>query len=221
VDSWLVNYWLNGYLYRGQYWYKKLLGALVSRVMLLWDYLFVGGYLVSIDKQFDIQRAAVLIMDFQEDIVGTVARNPGKVVDRASSVLSSARVNGIPVIYVVHHGGRFAEASPGRDIHHDLLPTPDEPVLIKTKTSPFSTTGIDVLLRQLRVDTLILLGVATSGCVLSTVRWAFDLEYKLIVVEDACDDADEQVHALLTQKIYPRQSNVVTADELHRMITRK
>ena len=92
-------------------------------------------------------------------------------------------------------------------------------VLVKTKTSPFSTTGIDVLLRQMRVDTLILLGVATSGCVLSTVRWAFDLEYKLIVVEDACDDADDPVHDVRTQKIYPRQSTVVTADELGQMIS--
>ena len=175
---------------------------------------------MSTDEQGHLGNAAVVIMDFQEDIVGTVARNPERVVARANSVLRSARENGVPIIYVVHHGGRFAEATPGRDIHHDLLPQPGEVVLIKTKTSPFSTTGIDVLLRQMQVDTMILLGVATSGCVLSTVRWAFDLEYKLIVVEDACDDADEQVHAVLTQKIYPRQSKVVTADELGHILNR-
>ena len=174
---------------------------------------------MSTDKQFDPQSAAVIIMDFQEDIVGTVARNPERVVDRAKRVLTSARANRIPVIYVVHHGGRFAEATSGREIHHDLLPQANEAVLIKTKTSPFSTTGIDVLLRQMQISTLILLGVATSGCVLSTVRWAFDLEYKLIVVEDACDDADEQVHEVLTQKLYPRQSTVVTADQLTDMVT--
>ena len=174
---------------------------------------------MSTDNQVQVENAAVVIMDFQEDIVGTVARNPERVVDRANSVLQSARDNGVPVIYVVHHGGRFADDTPGRAIHRGLSPATGEVVLVKTKTSPFSTTGIDVLLRQMRVDTLILLGVATSGCVLSTVRWAFDLEYKLIVVEDACDDADEQVHEVLTQKIYPRQSTVVTADELGQMIS--
>jgi len=174
---------------------------------------------MSMENQVQLGSAAVVIMDFQEDIVGTVARNPEGVVDRANSVLQSARGNGIPVIYVVHHGGRFADDTPGREIHRDLSPVAGEVVLIKTKTSPFSTTGIDVLLRQMRVDTLILLGVATSGCVLSTVRWAFDLEYKLIVVEDACDDADTQVHEVLTQKIYPRQSTVVTANELANIIT--
>ena len=65
---------------------------------------------MSTDNKFDPQSAAVVIMDFQEDIVETVARNPARVVDRARRVLTSARANRIPVIYVVHHGGRFAEA---------------------------------------------------------------------------------------------------------------
>ena len=75
---------------------------------------------MSTDNQVQVENAAVVIMDFQEDIVGTVARNPERVVDRANSVLQSARDNGVPVIYVVHHGGRFADDTPGRAIHRGL-----------------------------------------------------------------------------------------------------
>jgi nicotinamidase-related amidase len=48
------------------------------------------------------------------------------------------------------------------------------------------------------VDTVILMGVATSGCVLSTIRWAFDINYKPYVLADACSDPDPEVHPLLT-----------------------
>ena len=58
------------------------------------------------------------------------------------------------------------------------------------------------------------MGVATSGCVLSSVRWATDIGYKFIVVSDACSDADLEVHRVLTEKVYPRQGTVVTTQEL-------
>ncbi len=54
-------------------------------------------------------------------------------------------------------------------------------VITKTKPGPFSTTALDVTLRDLGKDTLIIMGVATSGCVLSSVRLATDIGYKSIV----------------------------------------
>jgi nicotinamidase-related amidase len=49
--------------------------------------------------------------------------------------------------------------------------------------------------------------------VLSTVRWAADADYELIVLEDCCADADEEVHRVLMQKVFPRQAMVVQAQE--------
>ena len=88
-----------------------------------------------------------------------------------------------------------------------------ERVITKTKPGPFSTTSLDVDLRMMGKDTLIVMGVATSGCVLSTVRWAVDVNYSFIVVSDACSDADAEVHRVLTEKVYPRQGTVVSTDE--------
>ena len=58
------------------------------------------------------------------------------------------------------------------------------------------------------------MGIATSGVVLSTVRWAADLDYSLVVVEDCCADSDEEVHRVLMQKVFPRQARVIAADAL-------
>jgi nicotinamidase-related amidase len=158
-------------------------------------------------------RTAVVIMDFQVGIVGPYARDPEGTVQRAASVLAAARSAGIPVIHVVHRGGQFAAESPDISIHPGVAPAEDELVLTKVRAGSFSTTALDVLLREQGRDTLVLMGVATSGCVLSTVRWGADLSYRLVVVKDACDDRDEEVHRVLTEKIYPRQATVVTAAE--------
>ena len=83
----------------------------------------------------------------------------------------------------------------------------------KVKSSPFSNTAIDIMLREMGRDSLVLMGVATSGCVLSTVRWAADINYKLTVVSDACDDSDPEVHRVLTEKLFPRQGTVMTTQE--------
>ena len=57
------------------------------------------------------------------------------------------------------------------------------------------------------------MGVATSGCVLSASRWAADIGYRVVVVTDACDDRDPEVHRVLTEKVFVRQG-VMTADEI-------
>ena len=48
---------------------------------------------------------------------------------------------------------------------------------------------------------------------LSTLRWAADVSYKLAVVRDGCGDADAEVHRVLTEKIFPRQAEVLSADD--------
>jgi nicotinamidase-related amidase len=48
------------------------------------------------------------------------------------------------------------------------------------------------------------------GVVLSTVRWAADLDYQLLVIADACVDFDDEVHRVLTERVFPGQATVVT-----------
>jgi nicotinamidase-related amidase len=83
-------------------------------------------------------------------------------------------------------------------------------VVVKRRVSAFTGSDLDVVLRGLGADTLVLTGIATSGVVLSTLRQAADLDYRLTVLDDACLDADPEVHRVLTEKVFPRQAAVRT-----------
>jgi len=72
---------------------------------------------------------------------------------------------------------------------------PGDFVLDKTTASPFWSTTIERLLAQLGVDNLLVTGVVTSGCVESAVRDACDLDYRVVLVEDACADRQPDLHA--------------------------
>ena len=165
--------------------------------------------ITSIDRN----KTAVLVEDFQQRIVANYASNPVAVVETAARALAGARQAGIPVIYVVHRGGPFAEYAPDVELHEGVAPAAGEMVITKVRPGPFSSTALDVTLREMGVDTLVVMGVATSGCVLSTVRWAVDVNYQFIVVADACSDPDPEVHRVLTEKVYPRQGVVMSTEE--------
>ena len=106
-------------------------------------------------------------------------------------------------------------AQDGSALHSDpgVTPIEGETVLRKIRAGSFSSTGLDALLREDGRDKLVLMGVATSGCVLSTLRWAADVSYELAVVRDGCGDADAEVHRVLTEKIFPLQPEVLSADD--------
>jgi len=59
----------------------------------------------------------------------------------------------------------------------------------------------------------VLSGVATSGVVLSTLREAADKDYQITVLADGCGDGDEEVHRVLTTKVFLPQANVVNVKE--------
>jgi nicotinamidase-related amidase len=56
----------------------------------------------------------------------------------------------------------------------------------------------------------VLAGIATSGVVLSTLRQAADLDYRLTVLADGCLDADPEVHQVLLHKVFTRQAEVTS-----------
>ncbi len=78
-----------------------------------------------------------------------------------------------------------------------------------------------MVLRSQGIDTLILCGIATSGVVLSTLRYAANQDYRLTVLSDCCADSDEEVHRVLTEKIFLRQATVLTVDEWQTTLQKK
>lgn len=172
---------------------------------------------------------ALLVMDAQQGIVSRVP-DPGYL-PRLVRALGAARDAGVLVIHVVvgfRPGGPersarnksfgampadvFTAADPNAEIHLDVAPRDGEIVVTKRRVSAFTGSDLDVVLRAGNVEHLVLTGIATSGVVLSTLRQAADLDYRLTVLEDACADTDAEVHRVLTQKVFPRQADVLTVD---------
>jgi len=71
------------------------------------------------------------------------------------------------------------------EIIEALTPLPAEMVIDKNCSSPFNGTGIDQILRNMGLETLVMTGVASDMCVETTARDAADRGYNVIVVEDA------------------------------------
>ena len=156
-------------------------------------------------------NTAVLIMDYQLRQVGSLSDGiRDELLRKANEVLAGARNKGIPVFYVE---GVRGERTPDREIHESVTPKAGEVVVTKSRTGPFSTTEIDKVLKKQGIETLALMGISTSGCVLTTVRWASDIDYQLIVLSDCCADQDDEVQRVLMEKLFPRQATVVTSEQ--------
>lgn len=163
---------------------------------------------LSIDKN----KTTVLIMDYQNRQLNYFSESVQKdLLTRVNNILARARQSNIPVIYVeVQRGERTKET----EIHPAVSPKSGELVLTKNGTGPFASTNLDEILKKKGIKTLILMGISTSGCVLSTVRCAADMDYQLIVLSDCCGDRDDELQRVLMEKLLPRQAKVVNSAEI-------
>lgn len=82
----------------------------------------------------------------------------------------------------------------GHGLISELCPTAGEPVIDKPGKGAFFATDLDLLLRNARIETLLVAGVTTEVCVHSTVREAADRGYRCIVVGDACASYFPEFH---------------------------
>src|ERR1700760_1889869 len=178
------------------------------------------------------QNTALLIMDMQTAILSSLP-DTTKLLSNVNQALNIARKHQLPVIYVVvgfRNGSpeislnnkglaaakeRFASvpADEFLKIHPDVAPLENEVVVTKRRVSAFTGSDLEVILRAKGIQHIVLTGVATSGVVLSTTREASDKDYRITILADCCADGDEEVHRVLTTKVFPRQAEVISLDE--------
>ena len=189
----------------------------------------------------DPKTTAFLFMDFQNGILPRLGDRADEPIRQGVKVLEAARAAGALVVFVrvafrpgypevsdrnlsfaaLKKTGQLLLDSPEVQIISAMTPRAAEPVVVKHRVGPFNETDLASILRAHAVDTLVLLGVATSGVVLSTVRHAADADYRLVVVEDGCADADAEVHRVLMEKVFPRQATVVRGEAVIAAIARE
>jgi nicotinamidase-related amidase len=177
-------------------------------------------------------KTALIIGDLQNGIVANFG-NDLALVERARAAIDAARAAGIAVIFVrvgfraghpdvsaankmfggVAKAGLMLEDDASTQLHDRLGARPEDVLIVKRRVGAFNGTDLDLVLRSLGVTEIVLGGIATSGVILSTVRAAADLDYEITVLADLTRDADEEVHRVLIEKLFPRQCTVTTASE--------
>ena len=178
------------------------------------------------------KNTALLVMDMQVGIVRTLP-NSTHLLPKVAQAIANARENGILVIYVtvgfrqgapeVSMNNKGVAAVKERlatvnmdeftKVHPDLAPQDGELTIMKRRLSAFSGSDLELVLRAFGIQHMVLTGISTSGVVLSTLREAVDKDYRLTVLADCCADGDEEVHRLLTTKIFPRHADVLMVDD--------
>lgn len=114
---------------------------------------------------------------------------------------------------------RELEADPtrqeiGNEIPEMIAPLPGEVVVRKPKPSALFASPLAGYLVALGVDTLIIAGTTTSGCVRSTAVDAFSLNYRVVVAEDAVFDRGRLAHLASLFDLHAKYADVLTVDEI-------
>ncbi len=163
--------------------------------------------------ELNVGSTALINIDFQTDvftggslpIIGATELLP-----KAKQVLIAARSAGLPIIHTkeVHRKemvdfGReldgaeplhYLETWPSTEIYAELAPVDREFVIVKRRYSCFFGTDLEILLRGLKVDTLVLMGTLTNVCVHYTAADAHQRDYHFHVIEDCCAGSDWDAH---------------------------
>lgn len=106
----------------------------------------------------------------------------------------------------------------GAQVIDDLAPRPEDYLIPKFRWNSFHQSYLDLALRTLGVDTIIISGGSTDSGVASTAYAARDLDYNLILVRDACIAAEDDVHDFFMDRLFPRMGRVRSADETVELI---
>lgn len=172
------------------------------------------------------RRAAVVVVDFQAAFTSPDYPLGGgdhitAAVRRAADVVAAARTAGVLVVHTAiafssaHEYGRWkvpallgvAAGSPAAQID-PLVWDPSDLYLLKRHPSAFFGTDLNSILRRNDVDTVVVMGATTSGCIRATVVDSFSYGFRTLVVEDACGDQDADAHAANLRDVGRRYADV-------------
>jgi len=190
----------------------------------------------------ELKRPALIVVDMQNGFIdenGSMCKagfdvSPLKgIVKNVVRLVKTARSHEIPVIYTKQtfrkdyvDGGKVIERWPSlketggliegswdAQIINELSPLDGDYIIIKRRFSAFYNTDLEILLRNLGTQTLIVIGVTTRVCVESTVRDAQFRDFSVVVVSDCTSAYDKNLHEASLRNIEFAFGNVVSMNE--------
>lgn len=171
-------------------------------------------------------QTALVVMHYQTDILGLFPSVAPALLANTRKLCDAARAKGVRVYFAnLRFSPGYPEVSPrnkngqgikqlGRFIDDRTAPElgqrPDEPLIIAHRASVFFGTDLQTRLSAQGVDSLIMVGIASTGVVLSSVAYASDADFRLYTVKDCCYDPDLVVHEHLFATAFDTRTTVLS-----------
>lgn len=176
-------------------------------------------------------HTALIVMHYQTDILGLFPSVAPALLANTRKLCDAARAKGVSVYFAnLRFSPGYPEVSPlnrnGQGIRQLGLFVDDriapelgrqahEPVIIAHRASVFFGTDLQVRLSAQGIDSLIMVGIASTGVMLSSVAYASDADFRLYTVKDCCYDPDQVVHEHLFSTAFDSRTTVLSlADAL-------
>jgi maleamate amidohydrolase len=181
---------------------------------------------------------ALFIIDFQNGFKDPALFGTKEVIQAIAlteGLLKAARDADIPVVYSRHmfakggsdlgifgrkspHQASLTEDHPFSHIVEELSPHPEDIIVRKRHPSPFFASDLAGLLRLRGIDTAIITGCSTSGCVHATVVDAMSHGFRPMVVRECVGDRHDLSHEIALLNIDMKYGDVVELDEVMRYL---
>lgn len=166
-----------------------------------------------VDDQAPLYAASAADAYRNADRLATAARRQGRPVVFTRVEYAAGGVDGghffrkVPALRCFERGNPLAEFT-------DLVrPTSEDVIVTKQYASAFFGTSLAATLNALDVDTVVIAGVSTSGCVRASALDALQHGFVPIVVADACADRDPRPHDSNLFDLQAKYADVVTMDD--------
>ncbi|MGP8436238.1 isochorismatase family cysteine hydrolase [Paraburkholderia fungorum] len=176
-------------------------------------------------------HTALIVMHYQTDILGLFPSVAPALLANTRKLCDAARAKGVSVYFAnLRFSPGYPEVSPlnknGQGIRQLGLFVDDriapelgrqahEPVIIAHRASVFFGTDLQVRLSAQGIDSLLMVGIASTGVMLSSVAYASDADFRLFTVKDCCYDPDQVVHEHLFSTAFDSRTTVLSlADAL-------
>jgi nicotinamidase-related amidase len=136
-------------------------------------------------------NTALIVIDVQNGVVGDAYKR-AEVIANINTLVTKARTQGVPVIWVQHSEDEMPIGSEYWQIVAELSPLESEPHIRKEYGSSFEATNLEEVLAELKVGNLIICGAQTNNCVRHTAHAALERGYDITLVSDAHTTSDFQ-----------------------------
>ncbi|HEL2042406.1 TPA: cysteine hydrolase [Streptococcus suis] len=129
-------------------------------------------------------KSALLVIDIQNLLV---KEKPYAIEERLAlwqDSITKARQAGLEVIHVRHQDQELVKGTVDWEIHLTVAPLASEKIFDKSFNSAFKETGLHAYLQEKGIEQLIIMGMATNFCIDTTIKVAYELGYKVAVIQD-------------------------------------